>query len=172
MSSEEIIEGVEQYLYSDGQADNILLIEGLTLVSKVATTLLSILTGIIIIGLPLIVAVEIIYINFPVVQRPINTKIIYKTGRIHRILAFALRDAVRAVEECEIEPSKNVNFEYLKLKIRVRSSEYGSFSLETPPAPQASTVSVSSIVKILYAQTKPGFAQPVFSRLPAMRLWR
>ena len=118
MSSEEIIEGVEQYLYSDGQADNILLIEGLTLVSKVATTLLSILTGIIIIGLPLIVAVEIIYINFPVVQRPINTKIIYKTGRIHRILAFALRDAVRAVEECEIEPSKNVNFEYLKLKIK------------------------------------------------------
>ena len=78
MSSEEIIEGVEQYLYSDGQAVNILLIEGLTLVSKVATTLLSILTGIIIIGLPLIVAVEIIYINFPVVQRPINTKIIYK----------------------------------------------------------------------------------------------
>ena len=28
------------------------------------------------------------------------------------------------------------------------------------------------IVKILYAHSVPGFAQPVFSKLPAMRLWR
>ena len=44
--------------------------------------------------------------------------------------------------------------------MRERSSEYGFLSFVTPPAPHASTVSVSSIVKILYAHSVPGFAQP------------
>lgn len=116
MSTQEIIDGLTDQLYSNGDVDYIWLSSGIEFVSKVANTILSIMVAILVIGTPLIVSLELAYINFPIIQSKLGGAIDKTTGRTNKILRFTLRDGIRASERAAEDPDRNVNIEYMKLK--------------------------------------------------------
>lgn len=117
MKSQDIVDGLNDQLYSDGNVNYIQLNEGLEFISKYAKTILSILTAVLLIGIQLVIAMEIVYINFPVFQSKMNDVIIQGKGKFSKVLAFTLRDAQRAINIATTE-DKNANLEYLRIKLK------------------------------------------------------
>ena len=68
MSVQDIVDGISGYLPNDGMADYISMIEGLGIVGQIAALIVGLLVMVIIVGLPLVIAVEVCYINFPFIQ--------------------------------------------------------------------------------------------------------
>lgn len=117
MGVDEIVEGIKNRLPNDGSADYIQLHEQLAIIGTVAETILGLLVTIIVIGVPLVVAVELLYINFPVLQQTYHKALIKTTGRVNKTLGLVIRDARIAVEKVNtVDAGKSVNMEYLKIK--------------------------------------------------------
>ena len=68
MSVQDIVDGISGYLPNDGMADYISMIEGLGIVGQIAALIVGLLVMVIIVGLPLVIAIEVCYINFPFIQ--------------------------------------------------------------------------------------------------------
>lgn len=114
-----IVDGMEQYLQSDGMADYISMIEGLGLVGEIAGLVIGLLVSIIMIGVPVVVAIEICYINFPLIQSGYNSLYSRLKGKPNQIFGLVIRDARRALEESKTTSyGTNVNWIYLKIKCK------------------------------------------------------
>lgn len=119
MTAGEVVEGINGYLQSDGKADYITLIEGLGLIGDIASVLIGFIVVVIITGLPLIVAIETLYINIPIIQG--KAKDIYEKlgGHKNKVVGLVLKDGVRAVELAHTsEYGSSANLIYLKLKTK------------------------------------------------------
>ena len=120
MSVESIIEDMQGYLYNDGMADYIQLNEGLGIVGQIASMIVGVLVTLIIVGLPIVIAIEVLYINSPWVQSGYDRLADkYNKGKVGRVLGLTIRDAKRALEESHTEQyGTSANWIYLKIKCK------------------------------------------------------
>lgn len=119
MTVDDIVDGMSGYLQSDGKADYIGLIEGISLAQDVISMILGLLVMIIAIGLPFVVAVEVCYINFPLIQEQCDKLYDRLEGKANKIFGLVIRDARVSVERAHTtQMGENVNWIYLRLKCK------------------------------------------------------
>ena len=68
MTVTDIVTDIESYLSGDGMADYVSLIEGLGIVGRIGSIVIGILVVMIVVGMPVVVAIEVFYINFPPIK--------------------------------------------------------------------------------------------------------
>lgn len=118
MSADEIIDKIEEKAIETGSMDHIKYIEWSKAIIEFAEFILGMLIVVIIILVPLVIMLEVVYINVPI-SRNVFDKIRGGNNRIARVAQFALRDAVEAVEKVYIgESTGNVNITYCYIKIK------------------------------------------------------
>ena len=119
MDVQSIIDGIGEYLPNDGMVDYISMIESLGLVGEIAAIIVGLLVSAIIVGLPLVIAIEVCYINFPMIQSGCESIHNRLRGKTNRIFGLVIRDARKAVELSHTEEyGTSVNWIYLKIKIK------------------------------------------------------
>lgn len=117
LSVGEIVDGMTKYVQSDGGTNYIALIEGTNIVTQILIALLNVFAGMIIIGLPIVVAIELCYINLPLFQDRCNNLYHRLEGKPNQVFVLVIRDAMVAVERANtIEIGKNANWIYLRIK--------------------------------------------------------
>lgn len=125
MSIDDITRELENRLAYDGDLDHITLIESSGIIGRIAAIILGLLSTLIVILVPIIVAMEVVYICFPAIRDKTNellTKLETK-GADKRLLGVAFRDAKHAVEEvyCRGELNGTIGdmlWEYFKVKVK------------------------------------------------------
>lgn len=122
MDIEEIAEGLEDRIIEGNNVDYLGLIEGLTILGKIASLVTGYLIVIILVLVPLIVCAEIVYICFPIVRDGVDEFLVKIEGKgvPHRVLGFCLRDAIKAVEDSAVDGvgSRSALLIYLGLKCK------------------------------------------------------
>ena len=107
------------YVQSDGGINHIALIEGTNIVIDIFVALLNIFCGVIMIGLPIVVAIEVCYINIPLFQNKCHNLYYRLEGKANQILELTIRDAMVAVERANTtEAGKNANLIYFQIKCK------------------------------------------------------
>lgn len=125
MGIDDITRELENRLAYDGDLDHITLIESSGIIGRIAAIILGLLSTLIVILVPIIVAMEVVYICFPAIRDKTNellTKLETK-GADKRLLGVAFRDAKHAVEEvyCRGELNGTIGdmlWEYFKVKVK------------------------------------------------------
>ena len=119
MSVDELVKDIAGNMTNGSSADYIQLTEQLGIVGVIAEALLGLLVTIILIGIPLVVAVEVMYINFPVVQESFEKINIRTSGKINTALGLILRDARLAFKKANtVETGQSVNWIYFTIKVK------------------------------------------------------
>lgn len=119
MLPSDVMIGISELIQDDGGADYIKLHEGLGIVSDVASWILGLLVMIILIGFPIIVALEVLFINVPVFQSSI-IKLMDKNTTLNKIMGICLRDAKRALYLANTKDTgESANKVYLFIKVKV-----------------------------------------------------
>lgn len=103
MSINELVDNLENRLYSEGKVDDITIIQVTDTIQKVASVVLGVMAWTVLILLPIVIAIEIIYICFPFIREKTNEMILKleQRGHKHNLPGFILRDAIKANEEAE-----------------------------------------------------------------------
>lgn len=119
MSTGDIIDDITGKLSADGGVDYLQLNTGLELVSKISSVILGLLSMMIMMVVPIVVVLELIYINVPTIRDKIDDVMIRGTGVAMNALKFTLRDASKAVEEANTtKTGRSANYVYLCLKVK------------------------------------------------------
>lgn len=131
MSTSDIVRELEERLYYNGEINQIQLIEQTGLISQIASIVLGVLSIVILILVPIVVAVEVIYIAFPVIRNKTDELIlkIESKGVKHNALGFVLRDAKEAVKRANIDMIGQKSAISIYLKLKVKSVFIGMFIL-------------------------------------------
>lgn len=110
---------MSKYLDTKGKADLISLTEGLNLVRNISGKIIDILVAIIIIGLPIVIAIEVCYINFPMFENSYDKMCNRLQGKAGRILGLMIRDAQKALKDSRTtEYGVGANTIYFKIKCK------------------------------------------------------
>ena len=118
MSVSDIVDGMTGMLIDDGGADYIHLHQGLKVTMELLQYLEGLIIVILLIGIPVVVALEVLFLNFPIFQSSV-TKLTEKDKRAQKIIGFCFRDAILAVTRANTaQTGKSANSEYLSIKIR------------------------------------------------------
>lgn len=119
MDVQTIVDGIAKYLPDDGTADYITTIEVLGITGDIAGFIVGLLVAVLIAGLPIVVTLEMCYINFPIIQNGCENLYNRLRGKANRIFGLAIRDARKAVELSHTEEyGVSANWIYLKIKIK------------------------------------------------------
>lgn len=114
-----VLEGIQEEVSQTGDVDRITLISVLHFLGELLSTLVGILVVVIIIFVPLVCMIEILYINFPILQKPLDRLVDNGKPLVSRVASILLWDAIKAVEAVTTgETERNVNTVYLILKIK------------------------------------------------------
>ena len=128
MSINRLVDNIENRLYSDGKVDDSTIIQITDTIQKVSSVAIGVLAWIILILLPIIIAIEIVYICFPFIREKTNEMILKleQRGHKHNLPGFVLRDAIKANEEaekmmangtCDLTGTGSALWIYIKLKL-------------------------------------------------------
>lgn len=116
MRVSDILNGMGELYVDDGGANYLQLHQVTYFFSVVVNYLISILTVIVIVGVPLIIAMELLYINIPVFQGSVN-RAAEGDPRFEKIVGIFLRDAKVALYRANTaETGKSANAVYLGIK--------------------------------------------------------
>ena len=119
MPVDKIVSDITGNMSNTGGADYIQLTTQLGMVGSVVGVILGFLVAIIIIGGPLVIAIEIMYINFPLMQESLEKLTTRTSGRTQTTLGLVIRDARLAVREANtVQTGHSVNWTYLRIKIK------------------------------------------------------
>lgn len=119
MSVEDILTGIEGGTRCDGGANYIQMIEGMGLLGVIFGTLTGLMVSVIIIGMPIIIAVEVMYINLPFMKDKFDDMIIKTSGKLNDAMEFTIRDAKKAIIQANtLQTGKSVNLIYFGIKIK------------------------------------------------------
>lgn len=122
MGINDITNELQNRLSYDGDLDHITLIESSGIIGRVASVILGLLSLMIVILVPIVVAVEVVYICFPAIRDKTNELLLKleTKGADKRILGMAFRDAKHVVElvYCRGGTTGDMLWEYLKIKVR------------------------------------------------------
>lgn len=119
MNVDDIINGMSGYLDNGGKADYIALIEGVNIVQQVVGAIIGLLVTFIFIMIPLVVGVEVCYINFPVFQDAYERIYSRLRGKPSQLFGLVIRDARSAVQQSRTtDVGQSPNWIYLKIKCK------------------------------------------------------
>lgn len=117
--AQNIIGNIQQLAAENsGDYDYISFYEGLLTISTITGKVLSILVTLISILVPLMIALEICYIEFPILREAINRVLTNSGGALHGAFQFTFRDAQEAVRRASINGAAKALGEYFKIKVR------------------------------------------------------
>ena len=118
MSIDEVIDGISNYGGNDGGANYAALHEGLAISQYLVSKVLGILVIAVLIGLPVVIIIEIAYLNLPIFNGYTH-KIADKHAGFRKVFGLCLRDAQLAEYRHETDENyKSVNYYYLLIKIK------------------------------------------------------
>lgn len=127
MSINQLVDNLENRLYSDGKIDHITMIQVTSIIQKVVSVAAGVLSWLVIIILPLVISIEIIYICFPFIREKTNEMLLKleSKGVNNVVKGFVLKDAIKAVERAEIDlahgkaggTTSEALWHYIKLKL-------------------------------------------------------
>lgn len=118
MQVSEIIDEMSNMLEDDGGANYIQLHQSLNIVSEVTSAILGVLITVILIGIPLMVALEVCFINLPIFRFKVNN-LASKNSKYKKLIGVTFRDAVLALERADcINTGQTVNMVYLQIKLK------------------------------------------------------
>lgn len=118
MSASEIIDGMRDVLVDDGGANYEMLIVGSDTISSILSFIAGFLVVVILIGLPLVIAVEVVYINFSPFNEYLR-RFSEKDKKLEKLLGLCLRDAKTALYRANTcKTGMSANSEYLRIKIK------------------------------------------------------
>jgi len=113
MGASEIIDGLRGAIEYDGSVDYLQLAETIRSIQIVSGAILGVLIVIIVTGFTMVIALEIAYINFPIIAEKIND---IKRGK--NIIGLVLNDARKAINiQCTNNYNQSINLIYIKLKV-------------------------------------------------------
>lgn len=122
MGINDITNELQNRLSYDGDLDHITLIESSGIIGRVASVILGLLSLMIVILVPIVVAVEVVYICFPAIRDKTDELLLKleTRGADKRILGMAFRDAKHVVElvYCRGGTTGDMLWEYLKIKVK------------------------------------------------------
>lgn len=119
MSVDDIVRDITGSMINDGSVDYIQMYEKLDLINTIGSLILGLMVYIIIIGVPLIVSLELLYINFPIMQTSYEKVLVRTTGHLNNVLGFVMHDAKIAVREANtINTGRDANWIYLRIKCK------------------------------------------------------
>lgn len=119
MPVSKLIEELQRKASINEGLDQIQLYTGVGIITKISEFVIGFLSTIILVVIPIIVAIELVYINFPITRTPLSKLKDIGRGHVKKAAEFALRDAVKAVEEANtVKTGQSANLIYLKLKIK------------------------------------------------------
>lgn len=102
----------------DGGADYLALYEGLGIAGDVISWILGILIVIVLIGLPVIVSIEVLFLNVPTFQSTID-RMMEENKTANKIIGTCLRDAKRAIYRANTsETGQSANGIYFGIKLK------------------------------------------------------
>jgi hypothetical protein len=124
MTIGELVRELESKLGYSG-IDYIGLKESSSVIGRITNILFGVMSTLILILVPIITALEVIYICFPVI-REMNEKVIHRlevSGIGRKVVAISFKDAKKAIENIYCSGVSNsststILFEYLKIKIK------------------------------------------------------
>lgn len=129
MSIDDIISKLEEKVYSTGEIDSLMVLQSTSLIGRIGSVILGLLSMIIMITVPFIISLEILYICFPVIREQVDKLIVHIEGKGYKvnIAGITLRDAIEAVTEAETISYENRSALWIYLKIKCRSLMFVSF---------------------------------------------
>lgn len=120
MSASEILKGMEELVGNTSDLNLLFLYDGLQLIREYSSLVLGVLAVIILVFTPLVIGLEVLYINFPTAQdgvQYLSGK--YKDKVVAKTLTMIFRDANRAILEANtINTGTSANMIYLKIKLK------------------------------------------------------
>lgn len=131
MTTSEITQEIQDRLYYNGELNQINLIESTSIITQVAELVLGVLSLVIIILVPIVVAIELVYISFPTIRQKTNEMIlkIESRGVKTNVLGFVLRDAKEAVKRANIDLVGQKTAVRIYIGLKVKSVFMGMFIL-------------------------------------------
>lgn len=121
MDIQTITNQLAERVESDGSVDQIQLIQQVTDITRITSFLYSLLSGIILMIVPFIVAVEIVYLCFPIMRENLE-KLSVKfegSGVANKTFGIVLRDAREAVTRAQtIMTGQSALLIYMKIKFK------------------------------------------------------
>ena len=119
MNVNDIVDGISGYLENGGKADYIAMIEGVSIAEEIITSIAGLLVVFIMVMMPVVIGVEVCYINFPIFQDAYERLYQRLQGKPSHIFGFVIRDARMAVERSRTtEMGQSPNWLYLKIKCK------------------------------------------------------
>lgn len=129
MSIDEIISQLEEKIYSTGEVDSLFLLQSTSLIGRVASLILGILSVTIMLVTPFIISLEILYICFPFIREQVDKLLIKIEGKGFKvnIVGITLRDAIEAVNQAETLSFEDRSALWIYMKIKCKSLLFLSF---------------------------------------------
>lgn len=94
-----LIDDIERQASSNGDINYLHFNTWMNFINKVGSVVLSIIIALIVILLPIIIALEVFYISFPLFRVEVVEKKIFKgDGKVKRAVQITLHDAIKAIE--------------------------------------------------------------------------
>lgn len=125
MDIEELVSELESRLSTNSGIEHITLIESSSTIGKIASVILGILSMLVVILVPIMIAVEIVYICFPVIREKTDQVMVKleTKGADKKLLGVAFRDAKHAIQQVYCSgnltgTTGDILLEYGKIKIK------------------------------------------------------
>lgn len=114
--NEGLLEEIESRATSNGEVDYLMLTNILEVVQSFTSKFIGFMIVLVAVGLPIIIALEVIYINNSTLQ---DTEERIRDSKGGKVLGVVLRDGIRAVKLANtVETGKAVGIVYLGIKIK------------------------------------------------------
>jgi hypothetical protein len=150
-----LVEELEKRIYSNGDVNYLFMIQSTNVIYSIASLVLGILSLLIVIIVPIVIALELMYICFPAVRAKADELIMKIEGSGHKnnLVQFTLRDAVEAVEEANTRMVGERSALWIYLQIKVKSVLFLMFIVALVVRGSASIIAFMDglISNIIYA---------------------
>lgn len=121
MSIDELVDDLIDKISYTGDVDYVTLTTGSRLIDRIGSITIGVLSLLIVILVPLVVALEVFYICFPVIRNKADDLLVKVEGHgiAHNLIEFTLRDAVEAVKQANTKMTGTSAMAiYLKIKCK------------------------------------------------------
>ena len=119
MSPSDIINEMQELVIDDGGGNYVTLYEGLGIAGEVISKILGILIILELIIFPIVISLEVMYINIPMFQDSL-TKAMNKNKTANNVLGIFLRDAINAIKDADtVRTGESPNKIYLIRKSKL-----------------------------------------------------
>jgi len=119
MSTSDIVSELENKVASDGSVDYLTLNTGLELITDIGEFVLGLLCVIFLMVIPLVVMLELFYINIPILRTATEKFLVRGNGHVKKAIEFTLQDAKQAITEANtVKTGRSATWIYFGIKLK------------------------------------------------------